>query len=115
MKHRRYFNCNRFRSSISCGVLKRITSTRSRCFRRFNAKYESFEEQSEDYRESVLPKAVTKRVAIEMGATFGWERFVGFEGKVMGIDRFGASAPGNTVIEEYGFTTENVVANYLSI
>lgn len=74
-----------------------------------------FEEQSEDYRESVLPKAVTKRVAIEMGATFGWERFVGFEGKVMGIDRFGASAPGNTVIEEYGFTTENVVSNYLSI
>lgn len=44
-----------------------------------------------------------------MGATFGWERYVGLDGKVLGIDRFGASAPGNEVIEKYGFTVENVV------
>ncbi|MBC6971595.1 transketolase [Bacillus sp. Xin] len=68
-----------------------------------------FEAQSAEYKESVLPKSVTKRFAIEMGATFGWHRYVGLEGDVLGIDTFGASAPGEKIMEEYGFTVENVV------
>ncbi|MCM3735008.1 transketolase [Bacillus cytotoxicus] len=68
-----------------------------------------FEAQSAEYKESVLPKAVTKRFAIEMGASFGWHRYVGLEGDVLGIDTFGASAPGEKIMAEYGFTVENVV------
>lgn len=71
-----------------------------------------FEKQSKEYRESVLPKSVTKRMSIEMGATYGWHKYVGFDGVVLGIDRFGASAPANQVIEAYGFTVENVVSLY---
>ncbi|MER2189597.1 MAG: transketolase [Solibacillus sp.] len=69
-----------------------------------------FEKQTAEYKQSVLPKAVTKRLAIEMGSTFGWHKYVGFEGDVLGIDTFGASAPGELVMEKYGFTVENVVA-----
>ncbi|MEG0260475.1 MAG: transketolase C-terminal domain-containing protein, partial [Lysinibacillus sp.] len=68
-----------------------------------------FEKQSAQYKESVLPKAVTKRLAIEMGASFGWHKYTGFEGGVLAIDIFGASAPGDLVIEKYGFTVGNVV------
>lgn len=68
-----------------------------------------FEAQSAEYKESVLPRAVTKRLAIEMGSSFGWHRYVGFEGDVLSIDTFGASAPGEKIMEEYGFTAENVV------
>lgn len=68
-----------------------------------------FEQQSADYKESVLPKAVTKRLAIEMGASLGWHKYTGFEGDVLAIDKFGASAPGELVMEKYGFTVENVV------
>lgn len=69
-----------------------------------------FEKQSAEYKESVLPKAVTKRLAIEMGASFGWHKYTGFEGDVLAIDTFGASAPGNLLIEKFGFTVDNVVA-----
>ncbi|MFJ8235070.1 transketolase [Ureibacillus sp. NPDC094379] len=69
-----------------------------------------FEQQSAEYKESVLPKAVSKRLAIEMGSSFGWHKYVGFEGDVLAIDKFGASAPGEIVMEKYGFTVENVVA-----
>ncbi len=71
-----------------------------------------FEAQSREYKESVLPSTMTKRLSSEMGATFGWHKYVGFAGEVMGIDRFGASAPAPKVIEAYGFTTENVVKTY---
>ena len=57
-----------------------------------------------------LPKDVKKRLGIEMGASLGWHKYVGDEGDVIAIDTFGASAPGDTVIEEYGFTEENVIA-----
>ncbi|WLR52544.1 transketolase [Bacillus tianshenii] len=73
--------------------------------------WDRFEAQSKEYKESVLPKSVKKRLAIEMGASLGWDRYVGDEGSVLGIDRFGASAPGEKIIEEYGFTVENVKAN----
>lgn len=68
-----------------------------------------FEKQSAEYKESILPKAVTKRLAIEMGASFGWHKYTGFEGDVLAIDTFGASAPGDLVIEKFGFTIENVI------
>jgi len=68
-----------------------------------------FEQQDAAYKESVLPKAVTKRLAIEMGSSFGWHKYTGFEGDVLAIDKFGASAPGELVMEKYGFTVENVV------
>ena len=71
-----------------------------------------FEKQTKEYRDSVLPKSVTKRLSIEMGATYGWHKYVGFDGVILGIDRFGASAPANQVIEAYGFTIENVVSLY---
>jgi len=77
--------------------------------------FELFELQSEDYKESVLPKHLTKRVAIEMGTPFGWDRYTGTEGKIMAIDRFGASGKGEEVIESLGFTVENVVKEYLSM
>ncbi|EMW5761922.1 transketolase [Enterococcus faecalis] len=77
--------------------------------------FDLFEKQSAEYKESVLPKAVTKRVAIEAAASFGWERYVGTEGKTITIDHFGASAPGGLVLEKFGFTPENVVNTYKSL
>lgn len=70
---------------------------------------EIFERQSCDYKESILPNAVRNRVSIEMGATFGWHKYIGMDGIVIGIDKFGASAPAGKVIEEYGFTVESIV------
>ncbi|MCF3942349.1 transketolase [Oceanobacillus sp. APA_J-5(13-2)] len=71
--------------------------------------WDRFNKQDEAYKESVLPKNVTKRLGIEMGASFGWDRYTGAEGDILAIDRFGASAPGDTVVAEYGFTVQNVV------
>ncbi|MEY8292437.1 transketolase [Carnobacteriaceae bacterium 52-44] len=76
---------------------------------------ELFELQSDEYKESVLPKGVTNRVVIEMGASFGWHRYVGTDGKIIGIDRFGESGKGEEVIEYLGFTVDNVVNEYLSL
>ncbi|MBD1872333.1 transketolase [Nodosilinea sp. FACHB-131] len=72
--------------------------------------WELFDIQDAAYQESVLPKAVTKRLAVEAGITMGWCRYVGAEGDVIGVDRFGASAPGDLVMEKFGFTVENVVS-----
>jgi transketolase len=69
-----------------------------------------FDAQSAEYKESVLPRAVTKRLAIEMGSSLGWHKYTGFDGDVLAIDTFGASAPGEVVMAKYGFTVENVVA-----
>jgi transketolase len=71
-----------------------------------------FDEQSDEYKESVLPSAVTKRLAVEMGATMSWYKYVGLNGDVMGIDHFGESGKGPEVIKHLGFTTENVVKAY---
>ncbi|MBW3561319.1 MAG: transketolase [Actinobacteria bacterium] len=70
--------------------------------------WERFAAQDADYREEVLPSAVPARVSIEAGATFGWERWVGTGGTAIGIDRFGASAPGDRLMREFGFTAEHV-------
>jgi transketolase len=72
--------------------------------------WDRFEAQSDEYKQSVLPKDKKTRLAVEMAASFGWEKYVGLEGDVLGIDGFGASAKGPKIIEEYGFTVENVVS-----
>jgi transketolase len=71
--------------------------------------WEVFEAQEAAYREKVLPVKVKGRLAIEAGVSMGWERYVGFEGKVIGIERFGASAPGAVVLEKFGITAEALV------
>ncbi|NEQ81445.1 MAG: transketolase [Moorea sp. SIO2I5] len=72
--------------------------------------WELFEAQDEAYRESVLPKAVTKRLGVEAGVSFGWCRYLGTEGDMISIDRFGVSAPGGVAMAKFGYTVENVVA-----
>jgi transketolase len=72
--------------------------------------WDRFEQQSKEYKESVIPKSVKKRLGIEMGSSLGWHRYVGDEGEVLAIDTFGASAPGEKIMEEYGFSVNNVVA-----
>jgi transketolase len=69
-----------------------------------------FEAQDEDYREAVLPSSINARVAVEAGVTNGWWRYVGPQGRVIGIDRFGQSAPAGELFQYYGFTVDNVVA-----
>ena len=87
------------------GVTARVVSMPS---------WELFDRQDEAYRASVLPPDKPK-LAIEAGATLGWARYVGLNGDVIGIDRFGASAPGKLLFEKYGFTMENVVARALAL
>lgn len=70
--------------------------------------WELFEKQDTSYKEAVLPKAVTNRVSIEAGATFGWERYIGPEGKAIGLNRFGESAPSEELFEHFGITTDAV-------
>ena len=70
--------------------------------------WELFEEQRSSYRDEVLPPEITTRLAVEAGATQGWHKYVGRRGEVIGVDRFGASAPGGKVLAEYGFTTGHV-------
>ncbi|WP_392479347.1 transketolase [Nostoc sp. C110] len=72
--------------------------------------WELFEAQDAAYKESVLPKAVTKRLSVEAASSFGWHKYVGTEGDCVSIDRFGASAPGNVCLEKFGFSVDNVLA-----
>ncbi|WP_413381360.1 transketolase [Alkalihalobacillus sp. 1P02AB] len=72
--------------------------------------WDRFEKQSQSYKDEVLPPDVTARLGIEMGSSLGWGKYVGFKGDVLAIDTFGASAPADKILAEYGFTTENVVA-----
>jgi transketolase len=72
--------------------------------------WELFERQPQTYKDQVLPPSVTARVAVETGSPFGWERHVGCKGAIIGLNRFGASAPAKIVLKELGFSVENVVA-----
>ncbi|TES51754.1 transketolase [Halalkalibacterium halodurans] len=72
--------------------------------------WDRFEAQSAEYKEEVLPSDVTARLAIEMGSSLGWAKYVGNQGDVVAIDRFGASAPGERIMVEFGFTVQHVVA-----
>ncbi|GBE46442.1 transketolase 1 [bacterium BMS3Bbin11] len=74
-----------------------------------------FDAQDEAYRESVLPSAVRARVAVEAGVSGFWYKYVGFDGKVVGIDRFGESAPASDLFKEFGFTADNVVSTVESV
>ena len=73
-----------------------------------------FEKQDDAYKASVLPNNVRNRMSLEMGATLGWERYVGLDGIAYGIDRWGASGAGNTVVSKLGFTADQVVNTYLA-
>ena len=86
---------------VKQGVAVRVVSMPS---------WEVFEAQDGSYRNEVLPAAVSTRLAIEAGVSMGWERYVGPGGKILGIERFGASAPGGVVLEKFGFTAEAVMA-----
>jgi transketolase len=77
--------------------------------------WELFDAQERGYRDTVLPPTVTKRLAIEAGSPFGWERYTGCEGDILGVTRFGASAPAEILLREYGFTMENVCRRIRSL
>jgi len=68
-----------------------------------------FEQQDQAYRNSVLPPDVRARVSVEAGSTFGWERYVGLDGAIIGMTTFGASAPAKDLFKKYGFTTDHVI------
>ncbi|EEG77161.1 transketolase [Dethiobacter alkaliphilus] len=90
----------------SQGVNARVVSMMS---------WELFQKQPESYRNEVLPPAITKRLAIETGHPMGWERYTGIEGDIIAIDHFGASAPGDILMEKFGFTLDNVVQRALRL
>lgn len=77
--------------------------------------WEIFREQSAEYQESVLPKAIRNRITVEAASTMGWERFAGLDGITIGIDRFGASAPAAELMKNFGFTSENICAAALRL
>jgi transketolase len=77
--------------------------------------WELFQEQDKAYRNNVLPPEIDGRLAVEAGVTLGWHRWVGSNGLVVGLDRFGASAPGDVVFEKLGFSTDNIVEKALSL
>jgi len=77
--------------------------------------WEIFEKQPEDYKHTVLPPQVHKRLAIEAAVPLGWERYIGLRGEVIGVERFGASAPYKVIMEKFGFTVENIVARAQSL
>ncbi|GBD86354.1 transketolase 2 [bacterium BMS3Abin03] len=72
--------------------------------------WELFEQQDNEYKESVLPSNVKARVSVEMGVAQGWEKYIGNYGEAVSIEKFGASAPANVLFEKYGFTVENIIS-----
>ena len=77
--------------------------------------WEVFEEQDAEYKESVLPKSIRARVAVEAASDFGWHKYVGFDGKIISMTGYGESAPAGVLFKEFGFTVENVVAAALEV
>ncbi|MGZ5234209.1 MAG: transketolase-like TK C-terminal-containing protein, partial [Burkholderiales bacterium] len=77
--------------------------------------WELFDAQSQEYRDAVLPPLVGARFAVEAGVSQGWHRYVGDRGDALSVERFGASAPGEVVMREYGFTVENVCRRALAL
>lgn len=91
---------------VADGIRSRVVSMPS---------WELFDAQPQSYRDAVLPPQVHARVGIEAAAPFGWERYVGLEGAMIGVTRFGASAPGSVVMREFGFTADHVVETALAV
>ena len=77
--------------------------------------WEFFDAQPDKYKEEVLPAKVTARLSIEAGVSMGWHKYVGDHGDTLAVDRFGASAPGEDVFRDYGFTVENVIKKALGL
>jgi transketolase len=77
--------------------------------------WELFEEQPSDYRDEVLPPDARARISVEAGVALGWKKWVGDDGDSISIEHFGASAPGNTVLENFGYTVDNIVARALAL
>jgi len=77
--------------------------------------WELFEKTSAEYKRLVLPPDITARVAIEAGIPMGWERYTGSKGMVIGMTRFGASAPGGTVMKNFGFTAESIAEKAMKL
>lgn len=77
--------------------------------------FEVFETQSSEYKESVLPKVIRKRLAVEAASSFGWHKYVGLDGEIISIDHFGESAPAEQLFEKFGFTVDNVVAKAMTL
>lgn len=77
--------------------------------------WELFKQQDRSYRDQVLPPKIKNRLAVEAGVTIGWEKWVGPQGRILGIDKFGESAPGGKVMQEYGFNTENVIQEAMDL
>jgi transketolase len=77
--------------------------------------WELFDAQPQEYREFVLPPDVRPRLAVEAALPQGWHRYTGDRGDVLGVERFGASAPGNVVMEKFGFTVDHVVERALAL
>jgi transketolase len=77
--------------------------------------WELFDAQPVEYRDAVLSPSISARLAVEAGASQGWHRYVGDHGDVLGVDRFGASAPGDVLLREFGFTVDNVCSRALAM
>ena len=77
--------------------------------------WELFEKTSQEYKDKVLLPDVTARIAVEAGLSMGWERYVADAGKTVSIARFGASAPGGTLLEKFGFTSETIVQKAIAL
>ena len=77
--------------------------------------WELFETAPDFYKERILPTSITKRLVVEAGISMGWEKYMGPQGKILSINKFGASAPGGTVLKEYGFSTDNIVQKALGL
>ncbi|MCC5631022.1 transketolase [Nostoc sphaeroides CHAB 2801] len=96
--------------SLAVGAAEKLTAEGKKVRVVSLPSWELFEAQDAAYKESILPKAVTKRLSVEAGSSFGWHKYVGTEGDCVSIDRFGASAPGNVCLEKFGFSVDNVLA-----
>ncbi|MEH2318135.1 transketolase [Nostoc sp.] len=96
--------------SLAVGAAEKLTAEGKKVRVVSLPSWELFEAQDAAYKESVLPKAVTKRLSVEAASSFGWHKYVGSEGDCVSIDRFGASAPGNVCLEKFGFSVDNVLA-----
>ena len=99
-------------TTINCTIRQLIGTIKKQqlIFTRVWPCFERFDRQSAEYKESVLPSSCTKRVAIEAGVSGLWYKYVGLHGKAIGTDKFGFSAPGDTVMKEFGITVDNLVS-----
>ena len=95
---------------LCVGAYEKLTAEGIRCRLLSMPSWEIFEHQPRAYRDAVLPPACRARIAVEMASTFGWDRYVGLDGRIIARADFGASAPLKDLLKEFGFTVEHIVA-----